>query len=231
MRPQRIGHQLRVLSYNIHGLHDDRAALAAAVRDLAPDVTLVQEAPRRLRWRHRAAALAQSLGQVVAGGGAPAMGNLILVDLRVTVKDSWSIRFPLTPGRHLRGAAFARCLVAGVPFLAVATHLGTDPVERPGHARLLAEALAEREEPAVVGADLNDEPGGPAWQALADGLVDTAGVAGDPPPATFPAADPQRRIDAIFADRRFSIVSHQVVDTPAVRRASDHLPVVVDLHL
>lgn len=225
----RAGHHLRVVSYNVHGLRDDRSALAMVIHDLAPDVLLMQEAPRRLRWRQRCAALANSLGLVVAAGGQPALGNLILVDLRVTVKDSWSLRFPLTPGRHMRGAAFARCLLVGAPFVAVSAHLGTDPTERPLHARQLAAALAEREEPAVVGADLNDEPGGPAWQVLADRLVDTASAAAAEPAPTFPARDPRRRIDAILVDRRLEVVAHQVADTPAVRRASDHLPVVADL--
>lgn len=231
MEPHRAGRTIRVLSYNVHGLRDDRSALAHVVRDLAPDVLLLQEAPRRLRWRHQSAELARSVGLVVAAGGQPAMGNLILVDLRVTVKDSWAVRFPLTPGRHLRGAAFARCVVAGMPFVAVATHLGTDPVERPEHARLLAAALAEREEPVVVGADLNDEPGSPAWQKLDSRLVDSADAVGAPSPPTFPAGDPRRRIDAVLVDRRLQVTQYHVADTPAVRRASDHLPVVADLHL
>jgi endonuclease/exonuclease/phosphatase family metal-dependent hydrolase len=80
----------------------------------------------------------------------------------------------------------------------------------------------------VVGADLNDQPGSPTWQAVAGGLVDP-GAAGAVP--TFSAADPRRRIDAIFVDRRIEVVGYQVLDTPAARRASDHLPVVADLRL
>ena len=38
------GVPLRVLSYNVHGLRDDRAALARLVRDLAPDVVIVVRA-------------------------------------------------------------------------------------------------------------------------------------------------------------------------------------------
>src|SRR5439155_27089952 len=66
--------RLRVLSYNVHGQRDDRAALAAVVRGLAPDVAVIQEAPRRLRWRTRCADLARRLDLVHAGGGAPAVG-------------------------------------------------------------------------------------------------------------------------------------------------------------
>jgi endonuclease/exonuclease/phosphatase family metal-dependent hydrolase len=222
------GPALRVVSYNVHGLRDDRTALAAVVRSLAPDVLLVQEAPRRFRWRHRCAELARSLGMVVAVGGQPAAGNLILTDLRVRVGRTWCVRFPLTPGRHLRGAALADCSVGGARFVAAGSHLATDPVERPGQARLLAAELAGPGPPVVVGADLNDQPGGPAWRALADALVDAAAGA-DPP--TFPGTGPRVRIDAIFVDPRLEVVSHQVVDTPEARRASDHLPVVADLRL
>ena len=72
------GVPLRVLSYNVHGLRDDRSALVGLIRDLAPDVVIVQEAPRRFRWRHKCAALADDVGMVVAAGGLPALGNLLL---------------------------------------------------------------------------------------------------------------------------------------------------------
>lgn len=220
--------ELRVVSYNIHGLRDDQAALAAVVRELAPDVLLLQEAPQRFRWRHKCAALAHAFGLVVAAGGQPGRGNLILTNLRVRVADTWCRWYPLTPGRHLRGAAFARCMAAGARFVVAGSHLATDPAERPSQATLLKAALAEVDEPVVVGADLNDEPAGAAWQALADGLVD----AGEPGKAlTFSCANPRRRIDAIFVDPRIEVTSYQVVDTPLARRASDHFPVAADLRL
>lgn len=226
------GVDLRVVSYNVHTLRDDRAALTEVVRELAPDVLLLQEAPRRFRWRQRCAALARGFGLVVAVGGLPAMGNLILTDLRVQVRQTWCIRFPLTPGRHLRGAAFARCTVAGpgggIDFVVAGSHLATFAPERPGQARLLASALAELTEPVVVGADLNDQPGSPTWQALADGRRDPGSEAAAD---TFPGTSSGRRIDAIFVDPRVQVRAYQVVDTPAARRASDHFPVVADLRL
>ena len=75
-------------------------------------MVIVQEAPRRFRWRHKCAALADDFGMVVAAGGLPSLGNLLLVSLRVRVHETWCLRYPLTPGRHLRGAAFARVLGA-----------------------------------------------------------------------------------------------------------------------
>jgi endonuclease/exonuclease/phosphatase family metal-dependent hydrolase len=117
--------------------------------------------------------------------------------------------------------------VAGVPFVVAGSHLATFAPERPAQARLLRQQLAGQAEPVVVGADLNDQPGSPTWQALVDGLVDPGAQAAVP---TLPGPPP-RRIDALLVDPRLEVVSYQVVDTPAARRASDHLPVVADLRL
>lgn len=231
MSTGRTGRELRVVSYNVHTLRDDRAALVSVVRELAPDILLLQEAPLRFRWRHKCAELARSFGLVMAAGGMPGRGNLILTDLRVRVEQSWCTWYPLTPGRHLRGAAFARCRLAGERFVVAGTHLATDPAERPAQARLLKRSLAELTEPVVVAGDLNDEPTGPAWRALADGLVDTVDPGESDKALTFSCADLRRRIDTIFVDPRIEVVSCQVADTPAARRASDHFPVVADLRM
>jgi endonuclease/exonuclease/phosphatase family metal-dependent hydrolase len=217
---------LRVMSYNVHGLKDDRAALTALVRDLAPDVLIAQEAPRRFRWRHRCAALADDVGMVVAAGGLPALGNLLLVSLRVKVHDTWCLRYPLTPGRHLRGAAFSRCSVRGGAFTISGSHLATDPAERPAQAAVWKDALAAVEGPVIAAADLNEGPGGGAWRMVGDGLVSSA--AGRP---TYPATLPARLIDSLFVTPDITIERYEVVETDLARRASDHLPVLADLTL
>ena len=145
---------LRVLSYNIHSLRDDRASLTGLVRDAAPDVVIVQEAPRRFRWRHKCAALADDFGMVVAAGGLPSLGNLLLVSLRVRVLDTWCLRYPLTPGRHMRGAAFLRGSVRGATFTVTGSHLATDPAERPTQAARWKEAIATVDGPVIAGGDL-----------------------------------------------------------------------------
>jgi endonuclease/exonuclease/phosphatase family metal-dependent hydrolase len=235
---------MRVMSYNVHGLRDDRSALAEVVREVAPDVLVVQEAPRRLRWRTRNAQLAHALDLVYVTGGAPSLGNVIMTNLAVRPYGAWELRYPLTPGRHMRGAAFARCTADGVSFVVAGSHLATDPAERPGQARLLKKALTDHgrhsasapqggatdrittDAPVILTVDLNDEPGGVAWQTLAEGLVDAAG---EDASATFPATG--QRLDAIMVDPRIAVSSYRVVDSPAARRASDHLPVVADLTL
>jgi endonuclease/exonuclease/phosphatase family metal-dependent hydrolase len=218
--------QLRVLSYNVHGLKDDRAALTGLIRDLAPDVVAVQEAPRRFRWRHKCAALADDCGLVVAAGGLPSLGNLLLVSLRVRVHRTWCLRYPLTPGRHLRGAAFAACSVRGATFTVSGSHLATDPVERPAQAARWKQELAGVDGPVIAAADLNEGPGGGAWRTVADGFVIP-----DEAAPTFPARLPRRRLDAVFVSPDIAVERYEVVDTDQARRASDHLPVVADLKL
>jgi endonuclease/exonuclease/phosphatase family metal-dependent hydrolase len=227
-----VGAELRVVSYNVHSLRDDRAALAKVVRDLAPDVVIVQEAPRRWRWRTKCAQLADDFGLVVGVGGLPSLGNLILTSLRVRVLDTWTLRYPLTPGRHMRGAAFARCAVPGAaPFVVAGTHLSTDDAERPGQAALLKPALTASQDPVVLGVDLNEQPDGLSWRLLADGLADAALTAGQQDRNTFSCSDPNRRIDAVLVDPRLRLRDYQVYTAPPTLQASDHFPLVVDLML
>ncbi|MEV6844530.1 endonuclease/exonuclease/phosphatase family protein [Actinoplanes sp. NPDC051411] len=214
------------MSYNVHGLADDRVALVSLIRDLEPDVLIVQEAPRRFRWRHKCAALADDTGLVVAAGGMPALGNLLLVSMRVAVRDTWCTRFPLTPGRHMRGAAFARGTVRGGRFTLSGSHLSTDPAERPSQAAVWKEQLATVEGPLIVAGDLNEGPAGSAWRMVEDGLS-TATESGP----TFPASLPARRIDGIFVSTDIAIQKYEVVDDERALSASDHLPVIADLVL
>jgi endonuclease/exonuclease/phosphatase family metal-dependent hydrolase len=225
------GVPLRVLSYNVHGLRDDRAALSGLVRDLAPDVVIVQEAPRRFRWRHRCAALADDFGMVVAAGGLPSLGNLLLTTLRVRVHQSWCLRYPLTPGRHLRGAVFANCSVRGARFTVSGSHLATDPTERPDQAARWKAALTAVDAPLIAAGDLNEGPGGGAWRTVADGLLDAAGAAGSGQRATFPATLPRTRLDGLFVSSDIEVARQEVIETDQARRASDHLPVLADLLL
>jgi endonuclease/exonuclease/phosphatase family metal-dependent hydrolase len=220
------GVPLRVVSYNIHGLRDDRVALAALVRDLAPDVLVVQEAPRRFRWRQKCAALASETGLVVAAGGLPSLGNLLLVSLRVAIRRTWCLRYPLTPGRHLRGAVFAEGAVRGATFTVSGSHLATDAAERPSQAQHWKAELDRLDGPVIVAADLNEGPGGSAWRMVEDGLI---GSTGDAP--TFPATVPSRRIDGLFVSAGVTIEHYEIVSTDRARVASDHLPVVADLLL
>jgi endonuclease/exonuclease/phosphatase family metal-dependent hydrolase len=220
---------LRVLSYNIHTSKDDLSALARVVRAVAPDIMIIQEAPRRFRWRQKCADLARSFDLVVAGGGLPSLGNLILTSLRVRVSAAWSVQYPLTPGRHMRGAQFVRCTVGRIGLVVAGSHLSTDATERAAQATLLKKYLTEADEPVVFGGDLNENSGGAAWRTLADGLVDAAVATGAEVRPTFPAGAPRDRIDVVLVDPRWTVTGYELISTPDALAASDHLPLVVDL--
>ena len=225
-----MGVRLRVVSYNVHSLRDDLAALAAVVRSLAPDVLIVQEAPRRWRWRTKCARLADSFGLYHAAGGLPSLGNVIMTSLRVRVHETWCLRYPLIPGHHMRGAAFARCQVAGAaPFVVAGSHLSTYDTERTGQATLLKPALGACSDPVILGLDLNETDEGPAWQLLCSDLVDAATATGHGGQCTFPVRAPDRRIDALFIDPRLPVTRYDVYANEMTARASDHLPIVADL--
>jgi endonuclease/exonuclease/phosphatase family metal-dependent hydrolase len=223
--------KLRVMSYNIHSSKDDLGALAEVVRAEAPDLVLVQEAPRRFRWRARTAKLARDWGMLVAGGGLWACGNTAFATLRVTVEETRDVRFPLTPGRHLRGAVLLRCMVGRSRFVVVGTHLSLDATERVSQALELKAQLSDIEEPVIICGDFNEDSGGAGWRTLVDGLTDAAHPHDAGGVHTFSCAAPRRRIDGVFVDPRCEVTAYRLIDTPEALRASDHFPVVVELDL
>jgi endonuclease/exonuclease/phosphatase family metal-dependent hydrolase len=212
---------VRVVSWNVRSLRDDARGVAAALRDLAPDVALVQEAPRL--WRSRAACrrLARRAGLHEVVGGRSAAGNLLLVGPGVTVRSAYVVRVPKRRGLHRRAAVAAVLDVHGRGLAVLGTHLDLDADARLDTARRVR-AAAPSGAPLVVGADVNDEPGSPAWAALSAGLVDAGAGLG----ATFSVARPRRRIDAVLVDPGLVVQRCVVAQTGPV---SDHFPVVADL--
>jgi endonuclease/exonuclease/phosphatase family metal-dependent hydrolase len=206
---------VRALCYDVNGLRGDRQAMDAMVRELAPDVVIVQGAPRRVRWRTRCADMADRFGLVYAGGGEPSLGNVVLVSMRVSVREVRYVQYPLVPGQLFRGAILARCAVAGTPFVVAGSQFAAVPEERHTQAAILAAVLSDVDDLLVLGVDVNEEAGRPASRILADRRT----VAGSAGGATM------------IVDPRVEIGECHVVDTPEARRASTHLPLLADLRL
>lgn len=223
---------LRLLTYNVRSMRDDREALARVIRSAQADVVCVQEAPRFLRWRSLCAQLARTAGLVVVGGGRPAAANLILSALRVDVLATANALFTKDPGLHRRGAAIARLRVAGVEFAVAGTHLDLREGPRLRHVAELEQALARHVPagvPAVVAGDVNDRPGSPTWTAVAAGRTDAFAVAGTGSAFTSTAAEPHQTIDGIFAGPGVQVISARVLDQHDVELASDHRPLLAEL--
>lgn len=224
--------RLRLVSWNVRSLRDGTPAVAAVLAAAAVDVALLQEAPRLWRWRSSRAALAREAGLVVAG--ANRVGGLVaLTSLRTWVLGQEFSPLTPTPRLHRRALLTVQVSVAGLrPWRLATTHLGLDPDERLRHAGEIRQYQADGGEPPdVVTGDLNEPPGAPAWAALAEGRSDafaTGGPHHEGPP-TFPSADPRRRIDAVLVAPGVEVLAAEVLDDPAARSASDHLPLVVTL--
>ncbi len=224
---------LRFLSYNVRSLRDDPDAVARVMRSVAPDVVIVQEAPRFLRWRSSCAALARRAGLVWVSGGRVAGSNLVLSTLGVTTIERFDIPFTDRPKLHHRGAAAAVLELRGTRFAVAGTHL--DLIEQPrlDHLDELAAfgRLSFGDAPLILGGDLNALPDSATWQRCSQVGVDTFAAVGAGDGYTYSAATPVRRIDAVFADPRLRPVSAEVIDSPDVRIASDHRPLLVTFEL
>jgi endonuclease/exonuclease/phosphatase family metal-dependent hydrolase len=229
---------VKVLSYNIRSLRDDTDALARVIGACAPDLVLIQEAPRFFRWRKKLARLASASGLVVLTGGGSAAGPAILCDLRVTVERTEDVLLPLTPGQHRRGFATAVVRIGGARLGVLSCHLSLRKDERYDQAGMLLDRLAGMGvDHAVAGGDLNEHPAGPAFSRIADSLQDcwAAGPTGGE--HTWTRTEPHQRIDAIFATKGIQVVGCGVpVDLPGItetdlRAATDHLPVLATLEV
>lgn len=241
---------LRVVSWNLHGLRDDRAAVVRVLRALGGDVVCLQEAPLLPMMpgsRTRLAGLARRTGLHLVGGGRSAAGDAVLVSPRVQVDEWEAVRLPAPrwrrPDRRVagvrvprprigeqRGAVVATVRLPGGPPLVVAcVHLSLDDDERVRHAGMIVGVVRRRGLPAVIAGDLNERPGGPAWTVLGELAADPVPGAGP----TYSAQDPQYRIDAVLTSPSLTVASYGDggVDPADARAASDHRPVVADLEL
>ncbi|MFJ4919294.1 endonuclease/exonuclease/phosphatase family protein [Streptomyces sp. NPDC088725] len=229
---------IRVLSYNIRSMRDDREALARVIRACAPDLVFIQEAPRFFRWRKRAAWLARQTDLVVLSGGATAAGPLLLCSLRATVERTEDVLLPLTPGLHRRGFATAVVRFGRARMGLLCCHLSLNGDERYAQAGMALDRLAAMDVPHTIAAgDLNDRPTGRSFRLLAERLQDcwTAKPWGGE--HTWTPALPERRIDAVFASQGIDVLGCGVpsglpgISERDLRAATDHLPVLAALRV
>ncbi|MFC8129537.1 endonuclease/exonuclease/phosphatase family protein [Streptomyces sp. NPDC057302] len=229
---------VRVLSYNIRSMRDDTDALARVIAACAPDLVLVQEAPRFFRWRKKLARLARAADLVMLSGGATASGPALLCSMRATVERTEDVLLPLTPGLHRRGFATAVVRFGGARLGVLSCHLSLQSDERYAQGGMLLERLAAMGvEHAVAGGDLNDRPKGRTFRRLASGLRDCWASAPWGGENTSTPWDPHQRIDAIFATDGVEVIGCGVpLELPGVteadlRAATDHLPVLAALRI
>jgi endonuclease/exonuclease/phosphatase family metal-dependent hydrolase len=224
---------VRLVSWNVRDLLGDPFALRRVLRSLQADVVCLQEAPRHFWSEWLTAWLARDVGLRHAGGGRASGGTGLLLGPHVGVRELEATRLPV-PGlfTRSRGLVVAQLAVvsgpgAGTALTVACLHLPLDQRQRVEHARLAVAALTRRPGPYVVGADLNEAPGGPAWAELAPVTPDPAPDAGP----TFPAGREDVRADAVLVGRGLQVTAYGDggANRADVVAATDHLPVVVDL--
>jgi endonuclease/exonuclease/phosphatase family metal-dependent hydrolase len=234
---------VRVLSYNIRSLRDDRTALARVVRACDPDLVCVQESPRFWFPRQQAAWLARTTGLFVLSGGLDAAGPLLLGRLRAVPVSVHDLLLPRTPGLHQRGFATAVLRIGrAAPFSLTSCHLSLDAGERYTQFELLLEHLAAVAEHggaahSIVGGDFNEHPGDRGWDLLGSRAQDGWATAPWGSEYTSVPVRPYQRLDAVFASPGVEVLACGVPDRlPGLRAAdltaaTDHLPVLAVLRI
>jgi endonuclease/exonuclease/phosphatase family metal-dependent hydrolase len=229
---------IRLVSYNIRSMRDDRAALVRVVRRLRPDILCVQEAPRCLRWRHERMWLARRAA-LLPVGFKRAAGLQLYAGPRATPMCSRHRLLSPVPAMHRRGLSLGLFDVRGVRLIAASVHLDLAAEPRRRHAEEIGEELdrarAETGAPVVVAGDINEEPGGATWDFLAERFQDAGVAAPYGLSETFSTTDPTRRIDGFFADEGIEVIRCGVPDDPDLVAdypvATDHRPILAELRL
>jgi len=228
---------LRLVSWNVHDLLDDRDAVAHVLRSCRADVVCLQEAPRRPLTARRTSRLALETGLRLLCGGRGSGGTAVLAHPRLDVVAAEAHRLPVA-GWFTRTRGFAAARVAlpdGGAVTVASLHLPLRPAERVDHVQRVLGRLPELGGPPyAVAGDLNEPPGGPAWTALGHLVRDAVGTSSTAV-STYPARAPRHRIDAVLVSDAVLVRSVRTAGEadglPAADlvAASDHLPLVVDL--
>lgn len=226
---------LRIASYNLRGLRDDARLAARIVRTIAPDVLLLQEVPRYPASSYAITAFARESGMLWSGRTRMVSGTSIMTGLRVMPGDAQDRRLRVGLRENPRSYTVTTVALPGqTPVTAVSVHLPLKDGQRVEHVGTVLRELTDdlglpADAPLVIGGDINEEAGGSAWGLLSGALPEVSDGR-----ATFPAAAPHRRIDAIFARGHRSVEAArpellEALEGLDLAAASDHLPIWVDL--
>lgn len=237
------------MTYNVHRCigRGGRASIEDVTRvcgEARPDLVALQEldAPETddAAGAHHARDLARDLGMTLLfcrtlRRGVGAYGHALLSRsplelVRVTT-------FPAaSPAAEPRGAIWARTEIGGRTLEVVSTHLGIARRDRRGqseelvgHAWLGSSKMGPHR---VLCGDLNAIPNATTYRRFASRMRDVQRLArGHRPAPTFPSALPFLRLDHVFVSDHVRVRGVEVPRDARARRASDHLPLIVDLEL
>jgi endonuclease/exonuclease/phosphatase family metal-dependent hydrolase len=242
--------QIRVMTYNVHRCvgprgTDSIADITAVCRDADADIIALQEldAPEtdHDEGAHHARDLASQLGMELMfcrtfRRGVGYYGHALLSRHPMELKKVTTFASPHIDAEP-RGAIWARATLGERTLDVISTHLGVHRDERGAQSRELVSAgwlgNAEMRRPRLLCGDLNAVPqGSTTYRRLASHLRDAQRVlAGHRPRATFPSWLPVLRLDHVFVSEDVDVLRVNVPWNGRSRRASDHLPLIIDLEL
>jgi endonuclease/exonuclease/phosphatase family metal-dependent hydrolase len=240
----------RIMTYNVHRcLGIDRrldvGRIAAVIAAQEPDIVCLQEIDvgrARTRGVDQAGEIAERLGMISRFHPALKVeeelyGDAILTDLpERLIKAGPLPGHPRIPKLEPRGALWVAISVDGVEIEVLNTHLGLAPREQ----QLQAAALKgpqwlghpSRRAPLILVGDFNCGPRSAPCRTLLHGLKDARALSRSArSTATFPSALPMRRIDHVFVSAEVKVTAVSAPSDALTRRASDHLPLVVDFEI
>jgi endonuclease/exonuclease/phosphatase family metal-dependent hydrolase len=236
--PLTMPESLRVATYNVHrwqGVNGrarpDVARAGYVISELDADVIALQEV---LRPFDEEAEAEDELGQLceeldlhlafaaTRRHRRGQLGNAILSRFPITTISVLDISYSRI---ERRGALAAQVGHKGASLGIVATHLSLVDRTRHRQVQSLMEHPALNAGPAVLMGDMN------AWRNCKGSQVlqESLGLHHNHDwPASFPSGRPLLALDRIYS-RNADVVEVSQHDTPAARKASDHLPVVAEV--
>lgn len=229
-----VERNLRLATWNIHMAigrdgHRDLSRVVQVIRQLQVDVIGLQEVDNQIeKGRDDLQTLTEQTGLVVIAG--PTMqrargdyGNALLTRLPVRQVERYDLSFKQ---REPRGLLIVELEWQARPLQIAVTHLGLRPAERRDQVRRLCKYLAQKERrPLVLMGDFNEWFlwGRPLrWLQRRFGEIRS--------PATFPSRWPLLQLDHVLVDPPECLVGKSIYRASPAREASDHLPLVAELH-
>lgn len=226
---------MKIASYNIRkcvGLDRRRDPLRvlSVLNDLSPDLAALQEVDLRLGRRPSSLPIDQierltGMRPLDFGFSGPSLGwhgNALLVRPDIAVTD---IEFLNLPGLEPRGAVIADILNGVFPPVRLAmVHLGLLRKSRKRQIAYIQDAMTDRPvRSTILTGDFNE------WSQT-NGLGELAKEYNILAPGnSYHAARPVAKLDRFALSKDLRVMDAGVVDKHRARRASDHLPIWVEI--